>query len=96
MFSVCSELGSEAESSGVMVDVVSHEGGDHVVRMIEQRLHPHMAGIASIGCGGSEVARLELVVKETVRRSLVDQDAGLGPGVVLHQLRGVVGLASLH
>ena len=49
----CSELGSKAQSSGVVVDVVSHEGGDHVVRMIEQRLHPHMAGVAGIGCGGS-------------------------------------------
>ena len=76
--------------------MVPHEGGDHVVRMIVHRLHPHMAGIAGIGGGGSKVARLELVVKEPVRCSLVDQDAGLGSSVVLHQLGGVVGLAGLH
>ena len=96
VFSVCSELGSEAESSGVMVDVVSHEGGDHVVRMIEQRLHPHMAGIARVGGGSCEVSWFELVVQEPVSSSLVDQDGGLRSRVVLHQLSGVVGLAGLY
>ena len=61
-----------------MVDVVSHEGGDHVVRMVEQWLHPHVAGIARLGSGSREVCRFELVVQEAVSRSLVDQDAGLG------------------
>ena len=79
-----------------MLDVISEEGRDHEVRMIVQRLHPHTAGIAGLGSSGCKVFRLELVVEESVSCPLVDQDAGLGSAVVLHQLGGVVVLASLH
>ena len=64
--------------------------------MIVQRLHSHTAGIAGLGSSGGKVFRLELVVEESVSCPLVDQDGGLGSAVVLHQLGGVVVLASLH
>ena len=79
-----------------MLDVVPEEGGDHVVRMIVQRLHPQTAGVARLGSSSCEVLRLQLVLEEAVLGPLVDQDAGLGPRVVLHQLGGVVGLPGLH
>ena len=79
-----------------MLDVVPEEGGDHVVRMIVHRLHPQTAGVARLGSSCCEVLRLQLVLEEAVLGPLVDQDAGLGPRVVLHQLGGVVGLPGLH
>ena len=80
----------------MVLDVISEEGGDHVVGMIIQRLHPHIAGIASLPSSSSQVLRLQLGVQEPVSSSLVDQDGGLRSRVVLHQLSGVVGLAGLH
>ena len=89
----CLQFWPTVKSPGVMVDVVPHECGDHVVRMIEQRLHPHLAGIPSlIGCR-SEVFWLQLIVEEAIRSSLVNQDARLGSRVALHQLSGVIGLS---
>ena len=76
-----------------MVDVVPHEGGDHVVGVIVQRLHPHLAGITGLSGRRSEVIWLQLIVQESIRRSLVNQDAGRGSGVCLHQLSGVIGLS---
>ena len=92
----CSQLGSKAEGPGVVVDVISHEGGDHVVGVIVQRLHPHLAGIPGLCCSCCEVLRLELVVKEPIIGSLVNQDAGLGSIVVLHKLSRIVGLPSVN
>ena len=80
----------------MVLDVISEEGGDHVVGMIIQRLHPHIAGIASLPSSSSQVLRLQLGVQEPVSSSLVDQDGGLRSRVVLHQLSGVVGFAGLH
>ena len=79
-----------------MVDVVPHEGGDHVVTVVVKRLQPHLAGVACLLCCCSKVLWLQLVVKEGVGRSLVDQDTRLGPGVRFDKLSGIVILASLH
>ena len=45
----CSEPGPEAEGPGVKVDVVLHEGGDEVVRVVVQGLHPEGEGV-SVRC----------------------------------------------
>ena len=36
------ELGPEAQGPGVVVHVVPHEGGDEVVAVVVQRLHPQL------------------------------------------------------
>ena len=65
-----------------MVDVVPHEGGDHVVRVIVQRLHPHLAGIPGLKGRRSEVIWLQLIVEEAIRRSRSIRMLGVGPEYV--------------
>ena len=91
-----SKFWSTVQSPGVMVDVVPHEGGDHVVRVIIQRLHPHLAGIPGLSGRRSKVLWLQLVVEESVGCSLVNEDARLGSGIVLDQLGGVISLSCLN
>ena len=79
-----------------MIDVVPHEGGDHVVRVIVQRLHPHLAGIPGLGGGRSKVFWLQLVVEESIGCSLVNEDAWLRPGVALDKLGCVISLSCLN
>ena len=63
-------LGCESECSGVEVDVVPHEGGDEVVRVIVQRLQPESHRVLGLVGGGREVLRLQLLLQERVRRAL--------------------------
>ena len=53
-----SKLGSESKGSGMVVNVISHEGGDHVVGMVVQRLHSQLARVSSLGSGTRKVLRL--------------------------------------
>ena len=76
--------------------MIPHEGGDHVVRVVVQRLQPHLAGVAGLLCSGREIFWFQLIVKERVRSALVNQDVWLGPGVVFEKFRSVVSLASFH
>ena len=80
----------------MVVDVIPHEGGDHVVRVVVQRLQSHLAGITSLCSSRSEVVRFQLVVEEAVSGALVYQDARLGPGVFLDKLCRVVSFPRLH
>ena len=63
-------LGCESECSGVEVDVIPHEGGDEVVRVIVQRLQPESHRVLGLVGGGREVLRLQLLLQERVRRAL--------------------------
>jgi hypothetical protein len=47
---------------GVEVDVVAHEGGDEVVRVVVQRLHPQRHRVFGLGRGGRQVFRLQLLL----------------------------------
>ena len=67
----CLHARSEAQGRGVVLDVISEEGGDHVVGMVVQRLQPHSAGIAGLPSSSSQVLRLQLALEEAVRGSLV-------------------------
>ena len=61
-FQFYSQLGSDAQSPGVVVHMVPHEGGDHVVGVVVQRLHPQLARVAYSCCCVGEVLRFQLVV----------------------------------
>ena len=91
-----SELGSDAECPGMMVHMVSHEGGDHVVRVVVQRLHPQLARVACSCSCISKVLGFQLVVEEAVSCSLINQDGWLGAGVGFHKFCGVIGLACFY
>ena len=93
-FTSCnSQFGSDAKCPGVVVHVVPHEGGDHVVGVVVQRLQPQLARVAGSCCGRGEVLGFQLVVQEAVSCSLINQDGGLGTGVGFHKFCGVIGLA---
>ena len=80
----------------MVVDVIPHEGGDHVVRVIVQRLQPHLARIPGLGGSSSKVLWLQLVSEESIRSSLINQNAGLGTRVAPDKLCGVIGLPRLY
>ena len=80
----------------MVIHVVSHEGGDHVVRVVVQRLQSQLTRVAGLCSGRGEVLGLQLVVEETVSCSLINQDRGLGAGVRFHKFCGVIGLACLY
>ena len=56
-FQFYSQLGSDAQSPGVVVHVVPHEGGDHVVGVVVQRLHPQLARVVCSCCCGGKILR---------------------------------------
>ena len=95
-FQFDSQLGSDAQSPGVVVHMVPHEGGDHVVGVVVQRLHPQLARVVCSCCCGGKVLRFQLVVEEAVSCSLVNQDGWFGSGVGFHKFCGVICLACLH
>jgi hypothetical protein len=51
-------LRRETVRSRVKVDVVSHEGGDEVVGVIVERLHPQRHRVVDLGGGRGKVFRL--------------------------------------
>ena len=95
-FQFYSQLGSDAQSPGVVVHVVPHEGGDHVVGVVVQRLHPQLARVVCSCCCGGKILRFQLVVEEAVSCPLIYQDGWFGSGVRFHKFCGVIGLACLH
>ena len=87
---------SQTKCSGVMVNMVSHESGNHVVRVVEQGLHPQLAWIANASSGCSEVLWLQLIVEETISCSLVNQDCWFWSTVCFHKFGGIISFASFN
>ena len=56
------------------VDVVPHEGGDEVVGVVVERLHPQLHVVVVLRRRHKEVLRLQLVVEEPVGCALVDEE----------------------
>ena len=59
------------------VNVVAHEGGDEVVGVVVEGLHPQLHVVAVLGCCHEEVLWLQLVLQEAVSCALVNQDGRL-------------------
>jgi len=51
-------LRSQSKSSRVVVDVIPHEGGDEVVRVVVERLHTKGHRVLCLGGGRREILRL--------------------------------------
>ena len=56
------------------VNVIPHEGGDEVVGVVVERLHPQLHVVVVLRRRHEEVLRLQLVVKEPVGCALVDEE----------------------
>ena len=59
------------------VNVVAHEGGDEVVGVVVEGLHPQLHVVAVLGGCHEEVLWLQLVLQEAVSCALVNQDGRL-------------------
>ena len=59
------------------VNVVAHEGGDEVVGVVVEGLHPQLHVVAVLGGRHEEVLWLQLVLQEAVSCALVNQDGRL-------------------
>ena len=59
------------------VNVVAHEGGDEVVGVVVEGLHPQLHVVAVLGGRQVEVLWLQLRLQEAVSCALVDQDRDL-------------------
>ena len=58
----------------VEINVVAHEGGDEVVRVIVEGLHPHDDRVVGLGGRGGKVLRLQLLLEERVGGALQQRD----------------------
>merc|ERR1719204_1770699 len=90
------ELWSQTQSPRVEVDVVPHEGGDEVVGVVVERLHPQLHVVVVLRRRHKEVLRLQLVVKEPVGCALVDEERYLRSIIVGNKLSGVISFPSLN
>ena len=79
-----------------MVNVIPHEGGDHVVGVIIERLQPQLARVTGLRCSAGKVLRLQLVVEESIGCSLINQDGGFGSRIVLDKYSSIILFASLN
>ena len=68
---------SQPESAGVEVNVVAHEGGDEVVGVVVEGLHPQLHVVVVLGGRQEEVLWLQLRLQEAISCALVDQDGHL-------------------
>ena len=68
---------SQPESAGVEVNVVAHEGGDEVVGVVVEGLHPQLDVVVVLGGRQEEVLWLQLRLQEAIGCALVDQDGHL-------------------
>ena len=59
------------------VNVVAHEGGDEVVGVVVEGLHPQLHVVVVLGGRQEEVLWLQLGLQEAVSCALVDQDGHL-------------------
>ena len=66
--------------------------------MVVVRLHSEPdPGVGLFGGGGRKFLRLELLIlEEAVRRTLINEDRAVRPGVGAHEFGGVVGLSGIH
>merc|ERR1719201_1029547 len=87
------ELRSQPESAGVEVNVVAHEGGDEVVGVVVEGLHPQLDVVVVLGGRQEEVLWLQLRLQEAISCALVDQDGHLRPRVGGDQFSGIIGLS---
>ena len=71
------ELRPQPQSTGMEVDVVAHEGGDEVVGVVVEGLHPQLHVVVVLGGRQKEVLWLQLGLQEAVSCALVDQDGHL-------------------
>ena len=71
------ELWSQPQSAGMEVNVVAHEGGDEVVGVVVEGLHPQLHVVVVLGGRQKEVLWLQLGLQEAVSCALVDQDGHL-------------------
>ena len=68
------------------VNVVAHEGGDEVVGVVVEGLHPQLHVVAVLGGRHEEVLWLQLVLQEAVSCALVNQDGHLTEEIIHHFL----------
>ena len=68
-------LGPETERPGVVVDVIPHEGGDEVVRMIVQGLHSNGHRVLGIAGSKSKVFRFQLLLQERIGSALKNNNS---------------------
>ena len=68
---------SQPESACVEVNVVAHEGGDEVVGVVVEGLHPQLHVVVVLGRRQEEVLWLQLRLQEAISCALVDQDGHL-------------------
>ena len=68
---------SQPESAGVEVNVVAHEGGDEVVGVVVEGLHPQLDVVVVLGRRQEEVLGFQLRLQEAISCALVDQDGHL-------------------
>ena len=68
------------------VDVVAHEGGDEVVGVVVERLHPQLHVVVVLGGRQEEVLWLQLGLQEAVSCALVNQDGHLTKEIYFHFL----------
>ena len=71
------ELRPQPQSTGVEVNVVAHEGGDEVVGVVVEGLHPQLHVVAVLGRRQEEVLWLQLRLQEAISCALVDQEGHL-------------------
>ena len=71
------ELWSQPQSAGMEVDVVAHEGGDEVVGVVIEGLHPQLHVVAVLGGRQEEVLWLQLRLQEAISCALVDEKGHL-------------------
>ena len=94
------------------INVVAHEGGDEVVGVVVEGLHPQLHVVVVLGGCQKEVLWLQLGLQEAVSCALVDQDGHLReeisliritwspthlrPGVGGNQLCCIISLSCFH
>ena len=66
------ELWSQPQSAGMEVNVVAHEGGDEVVGVVIEGLHPQLHVVVVLGGRQEEVLWLQLRLQEAISCALVD------------------------
>ena len=71
------ELRPQPQSAGVEVNVVAHEGGDEVVGVVVEGLHPQLHVVVVLGGRQEEVLWLQLRLQEAISCALVNQDGHL-------------------
>ena len=59
------------------VNVVAHEGGDEIVGVIIEGLHPQLHVVVVLGGRKEEVLWLQLRLQKAISCALVDQDGHL-------------------